>query len=349
MSFSTQIKHVILIAFENADFSAVMSDPYFAHLANTYGNCTNYTQAGCHPSLPNYIAVTSGTTHWNGVNECGTDSPNGSWGSNNSENIFDLVNKAGLTWNGYAEPDSGTYSPCSTTNITVRHFPPMFYADIVGSPTYCQGHIRPISDWYSLVSSGNPIPNFVCITPNICNDAHDCSLATASNWLKNTFGLDNIISKYVIGGNKDTSIFIWFDESASSSNTALTYCSIISPISLNKTSNKNYNHYNVLSTFEWLLGLPSTGNNDNPNNAMTDLFTSAPVPLSVSLSITPTIINIGQNTTLTATAIGGIAPYIYNWSGLPGGCAGGNVNIITCKPTTTGIFNISVSVTDSSP
>lgn len=347
MSFPTQIQHIVVIAFENKDFSAIMSDPYFAYLANTYGNCTNYTQAGCHPSLPNYIAATSGTTRWNGSNLCGTDTPPGGWGSNNSENIFDLVNKAGLTWMGYAEPDSGTYSPCSTTNITVRHFPPMFYSDIVGNASYCQNHIRPISDWYNLVSQSNPtMPNIVWITPNICDDAHDCSLSTASNWLKSTFNLPNLISKFV-NGTKDTAFIIWFDESGSSSNTALTYCSVISPITNKLTSNKSYNPYNVLSTFEWLLGLPSTGNNDATATPMKDLFATGPA-FSVSLSIHPKIIDIGQSTTLTANVSGGVQPYNYSWAGLPGNCAGGNVSTITCNPNMVGIYNVTVSVTDSS-
>ena len=40
--------------------------PYLTALANTYGNAANYL-AISHPSLPNYIALTSGSTH--GVSE----------------------------------------------------------------------------------------------------------------------------------------------------------------------------------------------------------------------------------------------------------------------------------------
>lgn len=70
--------------------------------------------------------------------------------------------------------------------------------------------------------------------------------------------------------------------------------------------------------------------------------------LSVSMTISPTTISLGQSITFSATATGGVTPYSYGWSGLPSGCTVGNVNSFTCTPTATGVFTITVSVTDSS-
>jgi len=32
--------------------------------------------------------------------------------------------------------------------------------------------------------TANALPNYGFIEPNLCNDAHDCALSTADNWLK---------------------------------------------------------------------------------------------------------------------------------------------------------------------
>src|SRR5579872_3916002 len=58
------IQHVIIILMENHEYSAIIGNkslPYENNLANTYALATNYFSV-THPSLPNYLALTGGTT-----------------------------------------------------------------------------------------------------------------------------------------------------------------------------------------------------------------------------------------------------------------------------------------------
>ncbi len=65
--------HVVWIMLENVGYPIVGSSsaPYFNELANECGLATNYL-AVSHPSLPNYIALTSGSTQ--GISDDGEPS-----------------------------------------------------------------------------------------------------------------------------------------------------------------------------------------------------------------------------------------------------------------------------------
>src|SRR4029077_149178 len=53
--------HVFVIVMENSSFARAMANPYIAGLAAQYAAATNYHAVGS-PSLPNYLALTSGST-----------------------------------------------------------------------------------------------------------------------------------------------------------------------------------------------------------------------------------------------------------------------------------------------
>src|ERR1043166_6501543 len=56
--------HVVVIVFENHKFEQIIGNsdaPYFNKLADKYGLATSY-EAVSHPSLPNYLALTGGST-----------------------------------------------------------------------------------------------------------------------------------------------------------------------------------------------------------------------------------------------------------------------------------------------
>src|SRR4051812_24093593 len=66
-----RVDHVVVIVFENHERDSVIGNPLaptFTALAHRYAQATNY-RAVAHPSLPNYLALVSGSTH--GVkNDC---------------------------------------------------------------------------------------------------------------------------------------------------------------------------------------------------------------------------------------------------------------------------------------
>lgn len=56
--------------------------------------------------------------------------------------------------------------------------------------------------------------------------------------------------------------------------------------------------------------------------------------------------DVGQNVSWSATVSGGSGGYLYNWSGLPAGCAGTQF-VQNCTSMRAGIFDVKVNVTDS--
>jgi hypothetical protein len=57
--------------------------------------------------------------------------------------------------------------------------------------------------------------------------------------------------------------------------------------------------------------------------------------------------DVGQTTTLQATVTGGSGNYSFVWSGLPTGCASQDSILLNCTPTTAGVYDITLNVTDS--
>lgn len=70
-------------------------------------------------------------------------------------------------------------------------------------------------------------------------------------------------------------------------------------------------------------------------------------PLSVTLSSSSSSVASGSSVTLTGAVTGGAGPFTYVWSGLPSGCAGADQPTLSCTPTRTGTFTVTLQVTDS--
>ncbi|MCI4342032.1 MAG: YncE family protein [Thermoplasmata archaeon] len=75
-------------------------------------------------------------------------------------------------------------------------------------------------------------------------------------------------------------------------------------------------------------------------------FTANSAALSVALSAAPPQLVLGNETNLSATVSGGVAPFTLQYSGLPGGCTSHNVSPLPCLSTTAGTFLVRVNVTD---
>ncbi len=92
--------------------------------------------------------------------------------------------------------------------------------------------------------------------------------------------------------------------------------------------------------------------NDTSSGTATGTVTTTVSPASggsptVSLSANPSSVTVGSTSTLTGSVSGGTSPYTYSWTGLPPGCSSTNGATLTCAPTGTGTFTVSLTVTDS--
>ena len=168
--------HVMIVVEENRNYASVIGNPampYLNSLANEYGLATQY-YANTHPSIGNYFMLTTGQIITNNDGFSGTVS---------ADNVVRHLLTAGKTWKayedslpsvGYIEPDVGNYAR--------RHCPLSYFSDVVDSHVQ-RMNLVPLSQ-FSADLKNDTLPNYSFITPNLCNDAHNCSLATADKWLK---------------------------------------------------------------------------------------------------------------------------------------------------------------------
>jgi len=219
---------------ENRSASQAIAGQYTSQLAAQYGVATNYHGVS-HPSLPNYLAITSGST-WGVVDDGFHNLPAGGLGAQ--------LTSAGIEWRAYME---GMSSNCygNGNGYALKHNPFAYYGSA------CPPQVVPFSQ-FSTDMSGS-VPRFVWITPNMCHDGHDCSTAVADSWLSQI--VPQILASPAWQDNGV--LFITWDEGEDSANSVLTL--LIRPGMSNHASSLSYNHYSLLATIEDMFGLTRLG------------------------------------------------------------------------------------------
>jgi hypothetical protein len=216
--------HIVVIVLENKDASQITasSAPALTTLGLRYARLTNYF-AVSHPSLPNYIALVSGSTH--GVtNDCTTCSVAG-------ESIGDQLTRAGRSWAVFAEGFP------SGSGFAKKHVPFLYFA-------HGADHVRSLSRF----DPQHP-PDFAFVVPNLCHDMHDCSIATGDAWVK------RFVSPLL--DVPDTVVFVVFDEGERGNQVAaLALGTAVRPHSV---FTRRVDHYGLLRTIEQMQGLPLLG------------------------------------------------------------------------------------------
>ena len=195
--------HVFIVVEENANYSAVIGNPsmpYLNGLANQYGLASNY-YANLHPSIPNYLELTTGKT----LTIIDSLTPQ-SFPVSDDNVVRELVG-AGKTWKSYAEdlPSIG-YTGGDSGKYAVRHNPLAYMTDVQNNSAQSQ-NLVPYSQFAVDLPTAN-LPDYSFIVPNLCDDAHDCPLSTADTWLKNN--IDPLIKSPQF--QKDGLLIIVFDE-----------------------------------------------------------------------------------------------------------------------------------------
>jgi hypothetical protein len=224
-----RLDHVVVIVFENEERRSVLGSgaaPTFDRLAAEYSQATN-DRAVSHPSLPNYLALVSGSTH--GVtNDC-QDCPQ------SGPTIGTLLTQRGRTWGSYAEGYP------SGSRFAKKHVPFLYFPGETA-------HVHPLSAF-------NPsrLPAYSFVTPDLCHDMHDCSVGTGDAWLA-TF-IKPLISV------KRTAVFVVFDEGSSSVGGGGDVALVVAGTAVKPHSRYTapISHYGLLRTVEDALGLPPLG------------------------------------------------------------------------------------------
>lgn len=262
--------HVIWVWMENHSYPDVIGPPGSAAYANApfvnamaaqCGLATNYHNVS-HPSLPNYLGAVAGSTL--GVTtDCSPSSC-----PQSATSIFGQLQAARLPWRAYDESMpancyraiSGLYAP--------KHNPAVYFRDAAAA---CPGSDLPLgtttSGAFRTALLTNTLPAFSFVTPNLCNDMHNCPISTGDAWLRSWLPVVVASPAYRSG---TTALVVTWDEggggstSACATNTVDVGCHVatlvISPsTAFGARSATLFNHYSLLRTTEQLLGLPLLG------------------------------------------------------------------------------------------
>jgi hypothetical protein len=264
--------HVFVIVMENHSYGDVIGNtgeaPYINQLASSYGLATSYF-AISHPSLPNYLALVGGDTF--GVQSDCTNC------FVNATNLVDVLEAGHKTWRAYME---SMPSPCYVGDsypYAQKHNPFVYFDDIRNNPPRCQ-NVVPLTGLQSDLS-GNTAADFTWITPNLCNDMHDCSIKTGDTFLSQS--VPQILASDA--WKHDGALFITWDEGEgnNSNSGCCKYAAggqvatlIISPlVKAGARSSTPYDHYSLLRTICDAWGLtPPAHANDPATPPITDLW-----------------------------------------------------------------------------
>ena len=243
-------RHVFVIVMENKSVEAALQGPFTASLASKYRVATNYS-AVSHPSLPNYLALSSGQTF--GIRDDNYHVlPAGGLGAQ--------LSAAGVSWRAYMEGMTSGQCLDSPLPYHVKHNPFAFYG---GS---CPNTVVPFESFASDLKGTTP--QFSWITPDMCNDQHDCKVSVGDDWLRQTVGMITQSKAWTANG---VLFIVWDEDDGSADNTVLSL--VVAPNRSHLVSNQPYNHYSLLATIEDTLGVGRLGQAAGAKT-MTDLLAS---------------------------------------------------------------------------
>jgi len=227
--------HVVVIVMENHSYSSIIGSPdapYVNRVAEQCGVATNYF-AITHPSLPNYIALTAGTTA--GISD---DGPPADHVLTNAS-IFAQTRSR---WRSYEESMPSRCDRTSASLYAVKHNPASYYRNVRRA---CSKQDVP------LPSSPSFSASYTFVTPNLCNDMHDCPVSTGDSWLE-AFLPKVLASQQYRKGH--LVLFLTWDEgvgAAGSDNVPLIVVGPTVPEGLRVAT--RFTHYGLLGTSEKLL------------------------------------------------------------------------------------------------
>jgi phosphatidylinositol-3-phosphatase len=173
-SSATGGQKVLVIVDENHTQSQVQAGmPYLVSLQNKYGVTTHHT-AATHPSLPNYLVIAGGGTF--GVTD---DAAPGSHPVS-GRSVFGAALAHGMTARAYNQAMTVNCQLTSSGPYAVKHNPWAYFVD---ERAACRANDVPLTRLAADIGSGR-LPDIGMITPDMCNDGHDCSLGTADAFLR---------------------------------------------------------------------------------------------------------------------------------------------------------------------
>ena len=259
----------VVIWLENTDFDQAAEQPDMAWVASQGITLTNYW-ALTHPSEPNYMASIGGD-YFSLDDDRFVSLPK------NISTIADLLDDKGISFGAYQEhlPYTGflgfNYSNQENfANDYVRKHNPFALYDSYTSNSTRLSVMKDFTNFEKDLAD-EKLPQYVIITPNMTNDAHDTNIKVAGQWtrdfmtplLKNDYFMNN------------TLVLITFDENETygEQNTVFSILlgGVISDDLKGTTDSTFYNHYSQIASAEANWDIYHLGRNDVTANIWSSL------------------------------------------------------------------------------
>jgi hypothetical protein len=231
--------HVVIVLFENHQQPQVIGSPSAPYINSLAQTGANFTQAYgvTHPSQPNYLAQFSGSTQGVTNDSC----PHTFTANNLGKQLID----AGLTFAGYSEsmPSAG-YTGCTSGTYARKHAPWVNFSNLPATTN---------KQFTAFPTDFTTLPTVSYVIPNMCNDMHDCSVATGDTWLKNK------LQGYANWAKTHNSLLIVdFDEDDFTTSNRIPTVFTGQSVKTG-TYPERITHYSVLRTIEDMYGLTHLG------------------------------------------------------------------------------------------
>jgi hypothetical protein len=300
------VRHVFVLVLENQSYESTFGPdspaPYLARVLPGQGALLRQYYAIGHASLPNYVAIVSGQAP---NEQTQLDCP---VYPRAVRTLPDQLEAAGFTWKAYMEDmgNNPAREPASCGHVpvgqperaqqaqlgdqyAVKHDPFVYFHSIIDDRARCDAHVVNLTYLPADLASAATTPNFVFITPNLCNDGHDpqCvdgragGLVAIERFLRQWVPLIERTAAF----RADGLLIVTFDESDHAGPAGSSACCgerplpgakyppgfngpgggrigavVLSPfVRPGTVSDVPYNHYALLRTIEALFGLPYLG------------------------------------------------------------------------------------------
>jgi phosphatidylinositol-3-phosphatase len=229
---------IVLVLLENTPFSAIAGFAPWLNATAAQGRLfTNYV-ALTHPSLPNYIAFTSG-----GFQGCTSDSICKA-NTLTAPSFYGQLEQAGISWASYAEsmPTNcqGTDSGVKPNRYIAHHQPVVYFTDVHQA---CLTKSVPLTQL-------NPaaLPAFSFIVPTNAHNMHDGTILESDDWLRTN--LQPLI-------DAGAEVIVTADEGKAANQ--YVYTVAVGPGITPSTNATRYDHYSLLAGLQDHFGLPRLG------------------------------------------------------------------------------------------
>lgn len=238
-----EFDHVVWIIYENKPFDMIFKSghaPYITGLAEQCGRADNMHHV--YPrSLPNYIAMTSGTTG----NVTSNGSPN-SW----PQNQVSLFEQLGPDWRQLNESMPTNCTTKGSGEFTVNHAPSHYYTRIRDQ---CQLQSVPMGATLDISA------RFTLVIPNKIHDMHNTTstptipsrIKAGDDWTRLVIPQLLATDEYRAG---KTAIFLTWDE-ANARTSHIPFVAISPYTAPGMKSTTAFTHYSLLKATEEMLGI----------------------------------------------------------------------------------------------